>query len=108
MQDINQKKEIEIIFSQGSPMSLEKPIFHSSSSKKNLQKRRESIKEMRMNFFDVDEYRADVYNYLRAAEVCSIFLYFHLCFKFKIIKLIHALINKMFYFRNTIDQNQGI
>ncbi|XP_017757033.1 PREDICTED: cyclin-A2 [Eufriesea mexicana] len=68
MQDINQKKEIEIIFSQGSPMSLEKPTFHSSSSKKNLQKRRESIKELRMNFFDVDEYRADVYNYLRAAE----------------------------------------
>ncbi|KOC66169.1 G2/mitotic-specific cyclin-A [Habropoda laboriosa] len=67
IQDINQKKENEVIFSQDSPMSLEKTIPY-SSSKKDLQKRRESIKEMKMNFFDVDEYRADIYNYLRAAE----------------------------------------
>ncbi|KAG9436706.1 cyclin-A2 [Apis mellifera carnica] len=68
IQDINQKKENEITFSQGSPMSLEKSISYLSSSKKNHQKRRKSIKEMRMNFFDVDEYRADIYNYLRVAE----------------------------------------
>ncbi|CAK9825104.1 G2/mitotic-specific cyclin-A [Anthophora retusa] len=68
IQDINQKKENEVIFSEDSPMSLEKSLSYSSSSKKDLQKRRESIKEMRMNFFDVDEYRADIYNYLRAAE----------------------------------------
>lgn len=75
IQDINQKKENEITFSQGSPMSLEKSISYLSSSKKNHQKRRKSIKEMRMNFFDVDEYRADIYNYLRVAEVC-------ICLKF--------------------------
>lgn len=67
IQDINQKKENDI-FSQGSPMSLEKSLSYSSSSKKDLLKRRESVKEMRINFFDVDEYRADIYNYLRTAE----------------------------------------
>lgn len=67
-QDINEKKENEVIFSQDSLMSLEKSISYSSSSKKEIQKRRESIKEMRTNFFDVDEYRADIYNYLRVAE----------------------------------------
>lgn len=70
IEDINKKKENDVIFSQGSPMSLEKSISYLSSSKKNHQKRRKSIKELRMNFFDVDEYRADIYNYLRAAEVC--------------------------------------
>ncbi|XP_053976658.1 cyclin-A2 isoform X1 [Hylaeus anthracinus] len=67
IQDINQKKQNELIFSHDSPMSLEKSIPY-SSSKKELERRRESIKEMRMSFFDVDEYRADIYNYLRAAE----------------------------------------
>lgn len=70
IEDINKKKENDVIFSQGSPMSLEKSNSYLSSSKKNHQKRRKSIKELRMNFFDVDEYRADIYNYLRAAEVC--------------------------------------
>ncbi|CAL7945136.1 unnamed protein product [Xylocopa violacea] len=68
IQDINQKKENEVIFSRDSPMSLEKSIPYSSSSKDDLQKRRESIKEMRTNFYDVEEYRADIYNYLRVAE----------------------------------------
>lgn len=70
VQDITQKKQNDVIFSYDSPMSLEKSVPYLSSSKKDLQKRRESIKEMRMNFFDVDEYRADIYNYLRVAEVC--------------------------------------
>ncbi|XP_012164882.1 cyclin-A2 [Bombus terrestris] len=69
IEDINKKKENDVIFSQGSPMSLEKSISYLSSSKKNHQKRRKSIKELRMNFFDIDEYRADIYNYLRAAEI---------------------------------------
>ncbi|XP_076249805.1 cyclin A [Calliopsis andreniformis] len=68
VQDINKKTQNEAIFSHGSPMSLEKSVPYSSSSKKELQKRRESVKEMRMNFFDVDEYRADIYSYLRTAE----------------------------------------
>lgn len=67
-QAIDQKKENEVIFSQDSLMSLEKSVPY-SSSKKDLQKRRESIKELRTNFYDVDEYRADIYNYLRIAEV---------------------------------------
>lgn len=69
IQEVNQKKQNEVIFSHDSPMSLEKSLPYSSSSKKELQRRRDSIKEMRMNFFDVNEYRADIYNYLREAEV---------------------------------------
>lgn len=72
IQDVNLKKESDVAFSQDSPMSLEKSVPY-STSKKDLQKRRESTKELRMNFFDVDEYRADIYNYLRAAEVCILY-----------------------------------
>ncbi|KZC10100.1 PREDICTED: cyclin-A2 [Dufourea novaeangliae] len=68
VQDVHQKKQTETIFPCDSPMSLEKSVPYSSSSKKELQRRRESMKEIRMNFFDVDEYRADIYNYLRVAE----------------------------------------
>ncbi|XP_076227714.1 cyclin A isoform X2 [Nomia melanderi] len=68
IQDVHQKKQNETVFQRDSPMSLEKSIPYSSSSKKELQRRRDSMKEMRMNFFDVDEYRADIYNYLRVAE----------------------------------------
>ncbi|XP_011638462.1 cyclin-A2 isoform X1 [Pogonomyrmex barbatus] len=48
-------------------MSLEKSLTCSSSSNKEYRTRRENIKEMR-SFFDVDEYRADIYNYLRKSE----------------------------------------
>ncbi|XP_017881629.1 cyclin-A2 [Ceratina calcarata] len=67
LQDASQKKENDVIFTPGSPMSLEKSTPYSSSMNKDYQKWKES-KELRMNFFDVEEYRADVYNYLRARE----------------------------------------
>ena len=66
--EAKEKQDIKFEREKPSPMSLEKSVPYLSSSKKDLQKRRESIKEMRMNFFDVDEYRADIYNYLRVAE----------------------------------------
>ncbi|XP_029174789.1 cyclin-A1 isoform X2 [Nylanderia fulva] len=71
IEEICQNKE-DNIFSKDSPMSLEKPLekslTNSSSSNKEYKTRREYIKEMRTNFFDVDEYRADIYNYLRVSE----------------------------------------
>lgn len=71
IEEICQNKE-ENIFSKDSPMSLEKSLekslTYSSSSNKEYKTRREYIKEMRTNFFDVDEYRADIYNYLRVSE----------------------------------------
>lgn len=71
IEEICQNKE-ENIFSKDSPMSLEKSLqkslTYSSSSNKEYKTRREYIKEMRTNFFDVDEYRADIYNYLRSSE----------------------------------------
>lgn len=76
IEEICQNKQDDI-FSKDSPMSLEKSLdktlekslTYSSSSNKEYKMRREYIKEMRTNFFDVDEYRADIYNYLRVSEV---------------------------------------
>ncbi|KAL6425946.1 hypothetical protein ACFW04_008922 [Cataglyphis niger] len=71
IEEICQNKQDDI-FSKDSPMSLEKSLekslTYSSSSNKEYKTRREYIKEMRTNFFDVDEYRADIYNYLRISE----------------------------------------
>ncbi|XP_051168900.1 cyclin-A2 [Leptopilina boulardi] len=54
------------------PMSLEKSIssFSDSSSltKKDNRTKAEIYKAIRTNFFEVNEYRADIYNYLRSAE----------------------------------------
>lgn len=73
IEEICQNKQDDI-FSKDSPMSLEKSLekslTYSSSSNKEYKTRREYIKEMSTNFFDVDEYRADIYNYLRISEVC--------------------------------------
>ncbi|XP_070165587.1 cyclin-A1 isoform X2 [Polyergus mexicanus] len=67
IEEICQNKQDDI-FSKDSPMSLEKSLTYSSSFNKEYKTRREYIKEMRTNFFDVDEYRADIYNYLRISE----------------------------------------
>lgn len=61
------------VLSKDSPMSvgmsLEKSLTYSSSSNEEYRIRREYNRELRTNFFDVDEYRADIYNYLRVSEV---------------------------------------
>ncbi|XP_012219693.1 cyclin-A1 [Linepithema humile] len=74
IEEIYQSKQDDTL-SKDSPMSLgmslEKSLTYSSSSnegKNEYRNRRESLKEMRINFFDVDEYRADIYNYLRVTE----------------------------------------
>lgn len=75
LQEINQKKRDEPFLPQESPMSLEKSsISFTDSSKKEIAAKREASKALRLNFFDVDEYRADIYNYLRSAEVRRWFL----------------------------------
>ncbi|XP_071645143.1 cyclin-A1 [Temnothorax longispinosus] len=60
------------VLSKDSPMSvgmsLEKSLTYSSSSNDEYRTRRECNKELRTSFFDVDEYRADIYNYLRVSE----------------------------------------
>ncbi|XP_015521403.1 cyclin-A2 [Neodiprion pinetum] len=68
LQEINKKKRDEPFFPQESPMSLEKSICLLDSSRKDIAAKREASKALRLNFFDVDEYRADIYNYLRSAE----------------------------------------
>lgn len=68
IEEITQKNEDDVLSLKDSPMSLAKSLTHSSSSKKEFRDRRESCKGS--SFFDVDEYRADIYNYLRITEVC--------------------------------------
>ncbi|XP_008549422.1 cyclin-A1 [Microplitis demolitor] len=54
-----------------SPMSLDKSIaslMSIESAKKELRNKRDNVKALKNNFYDVDEYRADIYNYLRIAE----------------------------------------
>lgn len=51
------------------PMSLEKSFSYADDERKSLALKREASRALRSNFYDVDEYRADIYNYLRFAEV---------------------------------------
>ncbi|KAG5345141.1 CCNA2 protein, partial [Acromyrmex charruanus] len=71
IEEVDQKKKDDIL-SKDSPMSLgmslEKSLTYSSSSNEEYRLRRECNKELRINIFDVDEYRADIYNYLRTSE----------------------------------------
>ncbi|XP_018339185.1 PREDICTED: cyclin-A2 isoform X2 [Trachymyrmex septentrionalis] len=72
IEEVDQKKKDDIL-SKDSPMSLgmslEKSLTYSSSSNEEYRLRRECNKELRINIFDVDEYRADIYNYLRTSEL---------------------------------------
>lgn len=65
------KDEEEDEVSKDSPMSLgmsiEKPVSCNNSLKDEYEN--ESFRDGK-NIFDVEEYRADIYNYLREAEVC--------------------------------------
>lgn len=63
LQEIDEKKEnVE------SPMSLEKSLPSADSLKRGSRSKAEINKAIRTNFFEVNEYRADIYNYLRTAE----------------------------------------
>ena len=82
IEEVDQKKKDDIL-SKDSPMSLgmslEKSLTYSSSSNEEYRLRRECNKELRINIFDVDEYRADIYNYLRTSEVYACFYSILIC-----------------------------
>ncbi|XP_033216332.1 cyclin-A2 [Belonocnema kinseyi] len=50
------------------PMSLDKSLSFVESAKKDVRTKAEISKAIRTNFFEVNEYRADIYNYLRTSE----------------------------------------
>lgn len=74
--NINQKKkqDDELYLSQ-IPMSLEKFTFSISPKMEQRLSRRDSRGS---DFFDMDEYRSDIHNYLREAEVCLFRYYINL------------------------------
>lgn len=53
------------------PMSLDKSLSFVESVKKDIRTKAEISKAIRTNFFEVNEYRADIYNYLRTSEVIT-------------------------------------
>ncbi|XP_035723780.1 cyclin-A2-like isoform X1 [Vespa mandarinia] len=67
LQEIIKSKQDDAL-PQGSPMSLDKSLLFPNSSNKDNRTNKESSRELRINFFDVEEYRADIYSYLRVAE----------------------------------------
>lgn len=68
-----QEKRDEPLFSPTVPMSLEKSLtFLESGKKQDSKSKREACKTLKDSFYDVDEYRADIYNYLRIAEVLNL------------------------------------
>lgn len=93
---IDPSKRDEITFNNGSPMSLDKSIITSTSEKKDIRLKREVSKIFKNNFYDVDEYRADINNYLRKAEVNIINYYYKLIF-FNINTLIYYNIFGFFF-----------
>ncbi|KAI4477716.1 PREDICTED: cyclin-A2 isoform X2 [Polistes canadensis] len=69
LQEIINGKQQDDGFIQDTPISPDKSLlFSSSSSNKESRTNKESSRELRNNFFDVEEYRADIYSYLRVAE----------------------------------------
>lgn len=64
-----QKNQDNVLSVKDSPMSLEKTLMYSCSPKGELRNKKEYF-QGESSFYDVDEYRGDIYNYLRATEVC--------------------------------------
>lgn len=65
-----EEEEIEdVLVPKESPMSLDRSLILTGSGKKDSRTKREVCKASRANFYDIDEYRADIYHYFRSAEV---------------------------------------
>ena len=62
-------KQENIFGSKGSPMSMDKSCLFESETKKDSRAKREACKISRTNYYDIDEYRADIYHYFRSVEV---------------------------------------
>ncbi|XP_034944617.1 G2/mitotic-specific cyclin-A [Chelonus insularis] len=60
-------KQEDADYNHGSPMSLEKSLVSVESATKE-RKKCDIPKAIKNSFYDVDEYREDIYNYLRVAE----------------------------------------
>jgi hypothetical protein len=69
LQDVEEIKQRDALIPKDSPMSLDKSIILIESEKKDFRAKREICKISRVNFYDVDEYRADIYHYFKSIEV---------------------------------------
>lgn len=62
-------------------LSVEKSIDFMDSMKNDMKAKREASKIIINNFYDIEEYRADIFNYLKIAEVIIIVI-IHVVFFF--------------------------
>lgn len=71
LQEIQLKPEENAFLPEESPMSLDRSIVSAGSEKNDSRSKREACKASRANFYDIDEYRADIYHYFRTVEVST-------------------------------------
>lgn len=70
LREIEIKPEDHDVLPGESPMSLDRSLVL-KSSEKEARTKREACKVTQTNFYDIDEYRADIYNYFRSVEVST-------------------------------------
>ncbi|XP_011501243.1 PREDICTED: cyclin-A1 [Ceratosolen solmsi marchali] len=69
LQDVEEIKQKDVIIPKDSPISSDRSVILIKSEKKDLRTKRDVCKIGRANFYDVDEYRSDIYNYFKSIEV---------------------------------------
>ncbi|OXU29124.1 hypothetical protein TSAR_013877 [Trichomalopsis sarcophagae] len=69
LQEIEEYKHENVLSPEEGPMSLDKSLLLTGSNQKDSRSRREICKTSRSNFYDIDEYRADIYHYFKSVEV---------------------------------------
>lgn len=74
LQEIKEDKLYDALLTEEGPMSLDNSLVSTGSGKKGSRSKRESFKISRSNFYDIDEYRADIYHYFKSVEVCTVHL----------------------------------
>lgn len=74
LQEIQLKQEENAFLPEESPMSLDRSVVSTGSEKNDSRSKREACKASRTNFYDIDEYRADIYHYFRTVEVSILML----------------------------------
>ena len=72
LQEVDIQPEEDVLMPKESPMSLDRSLIFTDSDKKDSRSKREACKTTRTNFYDIDEYRADIYHYFRNVEVSMV------------------------------------
>ncbi|XP_014213848.1 cyclin-A1 [Copidosoma floridanum] len=61
-------EQLENDLHKDSPMSLDRSVIYPGSEKKDSKSKKDIYKSTRTNFYDIDEYRADIHQYFKSVE----------------------------------------